>query len=77
MLTQLSKGVQTKYFNCSDKRLFSICHWCHRHLWCTWSCEYLRKFLKKFETALFDYYGAWGKLNHEKTWSRKSRGTVP
>ncbi len=23
------------------------------------------------------YLGAWGKLIHKKTWSRKSRGTVP
>jgi hypothetical protein len=30
------------------------------------SCEYLRKFSKKFETALLVYSGAWGKLIHEK-----------
>jgi hypothetical protein len=40
------------------------------------SCEYLREFSKKFETALLVYSGAWGKLIHEKK-SRKSRGTVP
>jgi hypothetical protein len=30
------------------------------------SCEYLRKFSKKFQTALTVYSGAWGKLIHEK-----------
>ncbi len=33
----------------------------------TLSCEYLREFLKKFETTLMVYSGAWGKLIHEKT----------
>jgi hypothetical protein len=33
--------------------------------------------LKKFETALIDYSGAWGKLIYEKTLTRKSRGIVP
>jgi hypothetical protein len=33
--------------------------------------------LKKFETALMGYPGAWGKLIHEKTWSRKFCGIVP
>ncbi len=32
----------------------------------TLSCEYLPEFSKKFETALFVYLGAWGKLIHEK-----------
>jgi hypothetical protein len=32
---------------------------------------------KKFETALMVYSGAWGKLIHEKTRSRKSRYIVP
>jgi hypothetical protein len=30
------------------------------------SCEYLREFSKKIETALLVYSGAWGKLIHEK-----------
>jgi hypothetical protein len=34
--------------------------------WCTLSCEYLRKILKKFETALLGYSRGWGKLIHEK-----------
>jgi hypothetical protein len=32
---------------------------------------------EKFETALMVYSGTWGKLFHEKTRSRKSRGNVP
>jgi hypothetical protein len=32
-------------------------------------------FLKKFETTLLVYSGAWGKLIHEKT--RSTRDTVP
>jgi hypothetical protein len=40
-------------------------------------CEHLREFSKKFETALMVYSGAWGKLIHEKTRSKKSRDTVP
>jgi hypothetical protein len=47
-------------------KIFAICHRCQRHRWCTLSCEYLREFLKKFETALLVYSGAWGKLIHEK-----------
>ncbi len=38
--------------------------------------EYLREFLKKFETVLIEYSGAGGKLIHD-TWSKKSRDTVP
>ncbi len=34
------------------RKIFSICHRCQRHRWCTLSCEYLREFSKKFETAL-------------------------
>ncbi len=42
---------------------FWHCRW---HRWQTLSCEYLREFLKKFETALMVYSGAWGKLIQEK-----------
>ncbi len=56
-------------------KIFSICHQCQRHRWCTLNCEYLREFSEKFETALLVYSGACGKLIHEK--SQKSRGTVP
>ncbi len=41
------------------------------------SCEYLREFSKKFETALMIYSRAWRKLIHEKTRSRKSRDNIP
>ncbi len=47
-----------------------------RHWWCTLSCEYFRKSLKKFQMALMGSSGAWEKLIHEKTWSQKSHGTV-
>jgi hypothetical protein len=54
---------------------WQICHWCQR---CTLSCEYFRELSNKFEPALIGYSGAWGKMFHEKkTWSRKSRDTVP
>jgi hypothetical protein len=40
--------------------------------------QYLREFLKKFETALMVVYsGAWGKLIHGKNLKSKSCGTVP
>jgi hypothetical protein len=42
-----------------------------RHRWSTFSCEYLREFSKKFETALMVYSGAWGKLIHEKNQKQK------
>ncbi len=41
-------------------------HRCQRHRWCTLSCEFLRDISKKFETALMVYWGAVGKLIHEK-----------
>jgi hypothetical protein len=37
----------------------------------TLSCEYLRKFSKKFETTLMVYSGAWGKLIYEKNQKSK------
>ncbi len=37
----------------------------------TVSCEYLREFSKKFETALMVYSGDWGKLIHEKNQKSK------
>jgi hypothetical protein len=39
--------------------------------WCTLTCEYLRKFSKKFETVLMEYSGAGGKLFHEKNQKQK------
>ncbi len=56
---------------------FFICHRCQQNRWSTLSCRYLRDFSKKFETALMVYSGAWGKLIHENTRSRKFRGAVP
>ncbi len=34
---------------------WQICHPCRWHRWSTFSCEYLREFSKKFETALMVY----------------------
>ncbi len=66
MLSLLSKGVPTKLLKYFWLKIFFICHRCQRHRWSTLSCEYLRAFSKKFETALLVYSGAWGKLIHEK-----------
>jgi hypothetical protein len=41
------------------------------HRWCTLTCEYLRKFLKKFEMILMLLSGAWGKMIHEKNLKQK------
>jgi G:T-mismatch repair DNA endonuclease (very short patch repair protein) len=40
------------------------------------TCEYLRKFSKKFQMTLMLFSGAWWKT-HEKTKSKKSRDIVP
>ncbi len=77
MLSLLSKGVPTKLFKFFWLKIFSICHRCQRHRWSTLSCEYLREFSKKFETALMVYSGAWGKLIHEKNQKSKISCTVP
>ncbi len=50
---------------------WQICHRCRWYQWSTLSCEYLREFSKKFETALMVYSGAWGKLIHEKNQDQK------
>ncbi len=48
-----------------------ICHRCRWYHWSTLSCEYLREFSKKFETAQMLYSGASGKLIHEKNQNQK------
>ncbi len=50
---------------------WQICHQCRWYRWSTLSCEYIRKFLKKFETALMVYSRAWKKLIHEKNQKQK------
>jgi hypothetical protein len=50
---------------------WQICHRCHWYRWSTLSCEYLREFSKKFETAQMVYSGAWEKLIHEKNQKQK------
>ncbi len=71
MLTLLPKGLQTKLLKFFCLKVFSICHRCQRHQWQTLSCEYLRKFSKKFETALKVYSEAWGKMIQEKNQKQK------
>ncbi len=70
-LTLLPKGVQTKWLKPLLLKIFSICHLCQQHRWCTLRCEYLREMSKKFETALMMYSGAWGKQIHEKNQKSK------
>ncbi len=49
------------------------CRWyrCRWYRWCTFTCEYLREFSKKFKTVLMGYSGAGGKLIHEKNHKQK------
>jgi hypothetical protein len=56
---------------------WQICHQCHWYRRCTLTCECLREFSKKIEMTLMIFSGAWGKMIYEKTWSKKSRDTVP
>ncbi len=60
MLTLLPKGFQTKYLKLFSLNIFPFA------TGITLSCENLREFSKKFETALMGYSGAWGKPIHEK-----------
>ncbi len=62
-----------------------ICPWCRIrgkfatgvwYRWCTFTCEYLREFSKKFETVLMEYSGAGGKLIHEKKPEAKNLVTL-
>jgi hypothetical protein len=64
MLTLL-QGVQ-KIIKTFLIEVFSICCRCQLHRWCTFSCEYLRKFSKKFETGQVVFSEAWAKLIHLK-----------
>jgi hypothetical protein len=52
-------------------KIFSICHRCRWHRWCTLSREYLREFSKKFEKTVLVHSYAWGKLIHEKNQKSK------
>jgi hypothetical protein len=64
MLTLLPKGVQKEIMKIFLIEDFFHLPLCQRHRWCTLSCKYLRKFSKKFQTALMVQSGAWGKLIH-------------
>ncbi len=67
----LPKGSQTKLLKVFWLKIFSICHRCRRHRWCTLSRENLCEFSKKFEIAVKVYSDAWGKLIHEKNQKSK------
>ncbi len=71
MLTLLPKDVLTKKLKFFCLKIFSICHRCQRHRWCTSSREYLREYSKKFEMAVMVHSGDWGKLIHEKNQKSK------
>ncbi len=71
MFPLLPKGDQTKLLKIFWLMIFTICHRCRWHRWQTLNCEYLREFLKKFETVLMDYSWAGGKLIHEKNQKQK------
>ncbi len=78
MLTLYPKVSKRNNDNFFDWRYFPFAtDRSQRHWWCTLSCEYLRKFSKKFETALMVQSGAWGNWSMQKTLSQKSHGTVP
>ena len=44
---------------------WQICRRCHWYQWCTLTCEYLREFLKKFETVLMGNSRAGKKMIHK------------
>ncbi len=66
MLTLLPIGFETNLLKFFWFKIFSICHRCKWHQWCTLSREYLREFSKKFQMAAIVYSGVWWKLIHEK-----------
>ncbi len=81
VLTLLPKDVQTKYFKLFFF-VFSFILFLHVPPVSMILVVLLKlrifpfEFSKKFETAQMEYSPAGGKLIHEKTWNRKSRGTV-
>ncbi len=59
MLTLLPKDVQKKLWKFFWLKIFSICHRCQRHRWCTLSCEYISEnFAKKFKMAQMVWSGS-------------------
>ncbi len=48
-----------------------ICPRCRWQRWCTWTSEYPREFLKKFEMTLMLFSEAWGRVIHEKNLKQK------
>ncbi len=55
---------------------WQICLRCRWYRWCTLTCEYLREFLKKFETVLIEYSGAWGETDSSEKPEAKNLVTL-
>jgi hypothetical protein len=72
-----TSGTGTKICRQCRWYRWKICRRCRWHRWCALTCEYLRELSKKFVMTLMLFSGAWGKVIHEKTWSKKSRDAVP
>ncbi len=52
---------------------WKICHRCCLYWWCTFTCEYLREFSKKFEMTLILFFGSlghdsWKNLKQKTSW---------
>ncbi len=59
---------------------WKICHGCPGYQWCSLTCEYPRKFVKKFEMTRVFFLGAWQKMIYEKNLKQKilwHLGTFP
>ncbi len=55
----------------------AICHQYRWHRWCTLTCEYLWNFRKNLNWPYCYFQGLGGRWFMKKTWSKKSRDTVP
>ncbi len=77
MLTVLPKDARKMKKKQSDWRFFWFTTSVNDTGGASQAANISENFMKKFEMALLVYSGACLKLIHEKTWSQKSRGTVP
>ncbi len=59
----LQRYSQLKVHRCRW-HLWQICYRCHWYRWCTFTCEYLREFSKKFEMTLMLFSGTEAKNAH-------------
>ncbi len=69
--SRCATGVVDTGINNTSETGGKICRRCRWYRWCTLTCEYLRKFSKKFKTVLMGYSGAGWKLIHEKNQKQK------